>query len=279
MAKGTLAMTRNLMIEAIGLAKIYRTGSATARALHGVDFAVASGEMVAIMGPSGCGKTTLLNCLAGLDEFDEGEVWIAGTRWRDMSDDEKTDFRATRMGFVFQVYNLLPVLNAVENVELPLLVSGTNHRQARQRALAALDTVSLAPWARHRPAELSGGQRQRVAVARALVNDPAIVWADEPTGALDSGSAAEVMDLLCDLNQARGQTVVLVTHAPEVGERAGRIVRMRDGCIETADPARLVEDRSAADLIPANGASRGMAPEAGSAVRCDDPPLATYAAP
>jgi putative ABC transport system ATP-binding protein len=138
------------------------------------------------------------------------------------------------MGFVFQVYNLLPVLSAVENVELPLLVSGTHTGEARKRALAALDLVSLADWARHRPAELSGGQRQRVTMARALVNNPAIVWADEPTGALDSESANEVMDLICRLNKEQGQTVVLVTHAPEVGERAHRIVRMRDGRIEDA---------------------------------------------
>lgn len=138
------------------------------------------------------------------------------------------------MGFVFQVYNLLPVLSAVENVELPLLVSGVRPGVARKRALAALKGVGLERWARHRPAELSGGQRQRVAVARALVNEPAIVWADEPTGALDSESAEEIMDLLCELNQDLGRTLVLVTHALEVGERANRIVRMRDGCVEDA---------------------------------------------
>jgi putative ABC transport system ATP-binding protein len=204
----------------------------TVEALHGVDFAVAPGEMVAIMGPSGCGKTTLLNCLSGLDDFDGGEVRIAGTPLRDMSDNQKTDYRAKQMGFVFQVYNLLPVLSAVENVELPLLVSGIRSGEARKRALAALDAVRLDRWARHRPAELSGGQRQRVAVARALVNNPAIVWADEPTGALDSESAEHIMQLLREVNEERGQTVVLVTHAWEVGEQANRIVRMRDGRIE-----------------------------------------------
>src|SRR5207302_7560633 len=139
---------------------------------------VAKGEMVAIMGPSGCGKTTLLNCLSGLDDCDAGEVRIAGTPLRDLTDNQKTEYRATQMGFVFQVYNLLPVLSAVENVELPLLVSGVRVAVARKRALASLAAVSLSDRARHRPAELSGGQRQRVAVARALVNDPAIVWAD-----------------------------------------------------------------------------------------------------
>jgi putative ABC transport system ATP-binding protein len=190
--------------------------------------------MVAIMGPSGCGKTTMLNCLSGLDDFDDGEVRIAGTALRDMSDNQKTAYRAKGMGFVFQVYNLLPVLSAVENVELPLLVSGVRTGEARKRALAALERVHLGQWAKHRPAELSGGQRQRVTIARALVNNPAIVWADEPTGALDSESAQDILDLLSELNEDQGQTVVMVTHALEVGERANRIVRMRDGRIEDA---------------------------------------------
>jgi len=225
-------MGRELIIEATGLRKTYMTGSLKVEALRGVDVAVARGEMVAIMGPSGCGKTTLLNCLSGLDDFDGGEARIAGTPLRDMSDNQKTEYRARSMGFVFQVYNLLPVLNAVENVELPLLVSGTRTSEARKRALAALEMVGLGRWAKHRPAELSGGQRQRVTIARALVNDPAIVWADEPTGALDSEAANDVMDLLCGLNQEKRQTVVMVTHAPEIGARANRIVRMRDGSIE-----------------------------------------------
>ncbi len=227
-------MARELIIEATGLRKIYTTGALKVEALRGIDFAVTKGEMVAIMGPSGCGKTTMLNCLSGLDEFDSGEVRIAGTPLSDMSDNRKTEYRAKSMGFVFQVYNLLPVLSAVENVELPLLVSGTRTGEARKRALAALDTVNLGQWAKHRPAELSGGQRQRVTIARALVNNPAIVWADEPTGALDSESAQDIMDLLCGLNQEQGQTVVMVTHALEIGEQANRIVRMRDGRIEDA---------------------------------------------
>jgi putative ABC transport system ATP-binding protein len=225
---------QNLIIEAAGLRKVYITGQVKVEALRGVNFVVSRGEMVAIMGPSGCGKTTLLNCLSGLDDFDGGDVRIAGTSLRDMSDNHKTEYRARSMGFVFQVYNLLPVLSAMENVELPLLVSGVRAPEARKRALAALELVSLVQWARHRPAELSGGQRQRVTIARALVNNPAIVWADEPTGALDSEAANEIMDLMCRLNKEQGQTVVLVTHAPEVGERANRIVRMRDGQIEDA---------------------------------------------
>lgn len=227
-------MSRELIIEATDLRKTYTTGALKVEALRGVTFAVARGEMVAIMGPSGCGKTTMLNCLSGLDDFDDGEVRIAGTSLRDMSDNQKTAYRAKSMGFVFQVYNLLPVLSAVENVELPLLVGGVRQGEARKRAMEALETVQLAQWAKHRPAELSGGQRQRVTVARALVNKPAIVWADEPTGALDTESAGDILDLLCDLNEEIGQTVVMVTHALEVGERANRIVRMRDGRIEDA---------------------------------------------
>ncbi len=225
-------MARELIIEATSLRKTYTTGALKVEALRGVDFAVARGEMVAIMGPSGCGKTTMLNCLSGLDEFDGGEVRIAGTPLSAMSDNRKTEYRAKSMGFVFQVYNLLPVLSAVENVELPLLVSGVRTGEARKRALAALERVNLAPWAKHRPAELSGGQRQRVTIARSLVNNPAIVWADEPTGALDSESAQDIMDLLCNLNRQAGQTLVMVTHALEIGEQANRIVRMRDGRIE-----------------------------------------------
>ena len=183
------------------------------------------------MGPSGCGKTTLLNCLSGMDTFDAGEVWIDGRSLRDMSDRELTRYRARSMGFVFQAYNLLPVLSAVENVEMPLLVGGTPPAEARRRSLAALDAVDLAERARHRPAQLSGGQQQRVAVARAIVNDPAIVWGDEPTGNLDSHTAEEMMRLLRRLNKERGQTFVLVTHAREVGERVDRIVAMRDGQI------------------------------------------------
>jgi putative ABC transport system ATP-binding protein len=222
------------IIEAAGLRKTYRAGSQAIQALRDVDFAVARGEMVAIMGTSGCGKTTLLNCLSGLDDFDAGEVRIAGTSLREMSDNQKTEYRAKSMGFIFQVYNLLPVLSAVENVELPLLVSGTRPAEARKRAIAALDLVGLSDRSRNRPAELSGGQRQRVTIARALVNNPAIVWGDEPTGALDSKTTAEIMDLMCRLNRENGQTFVIVTHTPEVGERANRIVHMRDGAIEDA---------------------------------------------
>ena len=223
------------IVEARGLRKWYRTGAAPVEALRGVDVVVQAGEIVAIMGPSGCGKTTLLQCLSGLDDFDEGEVWIDGTAIREMRDAQKADLRARRTGFVFQAYNLLPVLDAVENVELPLLLAGQRGRDARARALRALEAVGVEHRARHRPNELSGGQQQRVAIARALVNDPAVVWADEPTGNLDSESAAEILDLIERLNRENGQTFVLVTHDPRVAERAGRILRMRDGLIEAEE--------------------------------------------
>ena len=219
------------IIEAQKVHKIYHSGQLRVEALRKIDMVVAKGEMVAIMGPSGCGKTTLLNCLAGLDTIDDGNIFIQGDNLRDLTDNQRTSYRAKHMGFVFQDFNLLPMLSAVENVELPMLVSNTPTRKARSRALELLDRVGLADRARHRPAELSGGQRQRVTIARALTNDPAIVWADEPTGNLDSESANDVMELLALFNREHGQTLVIVTHALEVGKRANRIIRMQDGNI------------------------------------------------
>jgi putative ABC transport system ATP-binding protein len=220
------------IVEARDVRKVYRGGDVPVDALRGVDFRVRRGEMVAIMGPSGCGKTTLLNCLSGIDSIDGGVILVDGRSLQRMSDDELTRYRATNMGFVFQSFNLLPVLTAVENVEYPLLVGNVAPREARRRALATLAAVGLADRANHRPARLSGGQQQRVAVARAVVTEPSIVWADEPTGNLDSASAAGLMDLLRALNRARGQSFVVVTHALEVGELTDRIVRMRDGRVE-----------------------------------------------
>lgn len=219
------------IITAKQVHKTFRMGPVEVHALRGVDLDVAQGEMVAIMGPSGCGKTTLLNCLSGLDEFDQGEVTIEGANLRSMNDRKRTSYRAERMGFVFQTYNLLPVLTAVENVELPLLVAGVRPAEARKRALDALASVSLADRVSHRPAELSGGQRQRVTIARALVNNPAIVWADEPTGNLDSKASADVLNLMRTLNRERGQTLVIVTHDPQIGASCDRIIRMEDGQI------------------------------------------------
>ena len=233
-------MNHDSIILATGVYKTYDTGKVRVEALRGVDLTVPRGEMVAIMGPSGCGKTTLLNCFSGLDSTDQGEVWIDGMELHKLPDDQRSDYRARRMGFVFQLYNLLPVLSSVENVEMPLLVSGVGSKQARKASMDMLETVGLQDWANHLPGELSGGQRQRVTIARALVNNPAIVWADEPTGDLDSETAKEIVDLMCDLNKTNGQTFVLVTHSLEVGQRAHRIVRMRDG--------RIVQDGARAKL-------------------------------
>ena len=227
----------DLIIDARDVVKTYHSDNVEVHALRGVSLSVPRGQMVAIMGPSGCGKTTLLNCLSGLDEIDSGLILINGEDINKLSDNRRTEFRARQMGFVFQFYNLLPVLSAVENVELPLLVSGTKPKAAREKAEAALDLVHLRDWARHRPAQLSGGQRQRVTIARALVNNPAIVWGDEPTGDLDTENADEVMDLIGDLNRMHGQTFVIVTHAPEVAARCHRIVRMRDGRIVSEEAA------------------------------------------
>ena len=224
-------MLEQPIIEAQKVHKIYRSGQLRVEALRKIDMVIAKGEMVAIMGPSGCGKTTLLNCLAGLDTIDDGDIYIQGDNLRDLTDNQRTTYRAKHMGFVFQDFNLLPMLSAVENVELPMLVSKTSARKARNRALELLDRVGLANRARHRPAELSGGQRQRVTIARALTNDPAIVWADEPTGNLDSESAEDIIDLLTLFNREHGQTLVIVTHALDVGKRANRIIRMQDGNI------------------------------------------------
>jgi ABC-type lipoprotein export system ATPase subunit len=217
------------IVEARGVVKTYDSGVVQVPALRGVDIALGRGEMVAIMGPSGCGKTTLLNCLSGLDSIDEGEIVIEGTPLSEMSDRERTDYRARRMGFVFQFYNLMPVLSAVENVELPLLIARVSSGEARERAVAALDLVGLAERADHVPDELSGGERQRVTIARSLVNDPAIVWADEPTGDLDSENAAEIVALMRRLNVERGLSFLIVTHDIAVGRKADRIVRMLDG--------------------------------------------------
>ena len=223
------------IVAARGVRKTYDTGGVRVEALREVDLAVERGEMVAIMGPSGCGKTTLLNCLSGLDAIDAGEIVIEETPLSAMSDAARTDYRARRMGFVFQFYNLLPVLTAVENVELPLLIARERRREARRRAPASLDLVGVGDRAGHVPDKLSGGERQRVTIARALVNDPAIVWADEPTGDLDSENAHEIVALMRALNRERGLSFLIVTHDISVGRGTDRIVRMLDG--------RVVEQR------------------------------------
>jgi len=237
------------IVEARQLVKTYDTGAVQVNALKGVDLAIERGEMVAIMGPSGCGKTTLLNCLSGLDSIDGGDVVIEGVSLAEMSDRKRTDYRAAHMGFVFQFYNLMPVLTAVENVELPLLVARVSGKEAREKALDALELVGLRARANHVPDALSGGERQRTTIARALVNDPAIVWADEPTGDLDSTNAEEITALLRRLNVERSLTLLIVTHDPSVGAATDRIVRMVDGAIAGEDRASVA--------VPALTAGRG----------------------
>jgi putative ABC transport system ATP-binding protein len=220
------------IVRARGVRKAYRYGSEV-EALKGIDLDISAGELVAIVGPSGSGKTTLLNCLSGLETIDCGEILVAGQDLAARKDSQRTEYRAKNMGFVFQAFHLLPVLSAAENVELPLLLTGVRGKEVRARALEMLDLVGLADRASRRPAQLSGGEQQRVAVARALVHRPAVVWADEPTGNLDSESTDTVMALITRLN-GEGQTIVMVTHNSLIAATAARTVRMRDGRIDDA---------------------------------------------
>ena len=209
--------------------KIYGSGDTEVTALREINVEIARGEMLAIMGPSGCGKTTFLNCFSGLDEINRGQITLEGVDLHSMDDRSKSEYRARRVGFVFQAYNLLPVLTATENVEMPLLISGVPGREARERSRAMLTDLGLGERLDRKPAELSGGQQQRVSLARALVGHPAIVWADEPTGNLDEEDSHAVTQLLRQLNQRYHQTIVVVTHDPNVAASCDRTVRMRDG--------------------------------------------------
>ncbi|MBD0382133.1 ABC transporter ATP-binding protein [Paenibacillus sedimenti] len=209
--------------------KVYGTGIHAVEAVRGVSFELARGEIVAIMGPSGCGKTSLLNCLSGIDSATKGSVLLEGMDPHRMKERERDAFRAEYTGFIFQFYNLVPMLSAAENVELPLLCRGVRPEIARARALDALTQVGLRERERHRPAELSSGQQQRVALARAIVNKPKVVFADEPTGALDSKTTEMVMDLIDHLNRTEGITFVIVTHNPDVAGYAHRTLFMDSG--------------------------------------------------
>ena len=228
------------ILFAQGITKVYRTAALEVPALRGIDLTIERGDFLAVMGPSGCGKTTLLNCLSGLDDIDDGSVWVDGRDLHGMDDARRTTHRARHMGFIFQSYNLIPVLSAVENVELPLLLIGLRPSKARARSREMLGRVGLGERCEHRPNQLSGGEQQRVAIARALVTRPAIVWADEPTGNLDSQTAASVLDLLREVH-ADGQTLVVVTHDAGIARSAWRLVRMQDGLI--------VDDGSPAELL------------------------------
>ncbi|HEV2757585.1 MAG TPA: ABC transporter ATP-binding protein [Actinomycetota bacterium] len=225
------------ILVASGVRKVYKTGAGIVETLVGLDLTIPRGEFLAVMGPSGSGKTTLLNCLSGLDEIDAGTVLVDGEDIHAMSDARRSRHRAANMGFIFQSFNLIPVFTAAENVELPLLLAGASPRDARSRAEATLDRVGLGHRKGHRPNELSGGEQQRVTVARALAGDPAMVWADEPTGNLDTETAGSIVDLLKELNRD-GLTLVLVTHDPAIGSQAGRLIQMRDGAVTSeARPA------------------------------------------
>jgi putative ABC transport system ATP-binding protein len=219
--------------------KVYRAGSLEVAALRGVSLDVQPGEYVAVMGPSGSGKSTLMHIIGCLDVPSAGSYLLAGEDVSSMSENELADVRNRSIGFVFQQFNLLASMSAWSNVALPLAYAGVNRGERRQRAEAALGRVGLADRVSHRPGELSGGQQQRVAVARALVTEPALILADEPTGNLDSTSTADVLDLFDELHDA-GRTVVLITHEHDVADRAGRIVRLRDGLIIDDSPAGAV---------------------------------------
>jgi putative ABC transport system ATP-binding protein len=223
-----------------GLRKTFEAENAPVRALRGVDMTVAAGEFVAVMGPSGCGKSTLLNLVAGLDVPDEGTIAVAGEPVTGRTEDELARMRRKHMGIVFQFFNLLEGMTVLENVVLPSVIAGRRRRMAETRARDLLDLLGIGDKASSVPGVLSGGQRQRLAIARALANEPTLLLADEPTGALDSAGGAEIIELLRRLH-AGGQTIILVTHDPAVAEAAGRVVRMRDGrIVESAVPAQTL---------------------------------------
>jgi putative ABC transport system ATP-binding protein len=222
-------MADEVVVQGRDVSKVYGQGETEVRALNRLSIDIRRGEMIAIRGPSGCGKTTFLNCFSGLDDITSGQVTLEGVDVHALADRQKSEFRARRMGFVFQSYNLLPVLSAVENVELPLLIAGVAPKPARERSLEILRSLELGDRVNHTPSELSGGQQQRVSLARALVARPAIVWADEPTGNLDEEGSSQVTKLLRSLNQNYHQTIVVVTHDANVAAACDRTLNMRDG--------------------------------------------------
>ena len=221
-----------IVVECEGLRKTYQEESVPVHALRGVDFAVRPGEFVSLSGPSGSGKSTLLNVIGGLDRPDEGEVTIGGTRLGDLSESELAELRLHKIGFVFQAYNLIPVLTALENVEFIMQLQGVTGSERRQRATQALSDLGLADMSHRRPGELSGGQQQRVAIARAIVTNPLLLLADEPTANLDSATTEELLGLLRSLNRSQGMTIVTATHDPMVMSYTSRQVKLRDGAIE-----------------------------------------------
>jgi putative ABC transport system ATP-binding protein len=234
------------VLEARQLAKTYETGGAKVLGLRGVDISIERGEFVAIMGPSGCGKSTLLNLLAGLDRPTAGEVWLDGERIDGLSEAELARLHRRKVGFVFQFFNLVPTLSAVENVEMPLLLVGRRRREARRSANELLSELGIAEKHGAAPSQLSGGQQQRVALARSLANRPDVVLADEPTGNLDSAAAREVLSLFRNARDL-GQTLLLVTHDASVASAADRVITLRDGLV--ADETELAAARQVAPLL------------------------------
>ncbi len=226
------------LISLDGVVKSYRRGEQTVAVLSGVSLDIGAGEFLALMGPSGSGKSTLLNLLAGIDRPDEGHIVVAGVDIVGLGERALADWRAAHIGFIFQFYNLMPVLSALENVELPLLLTSLSRAERRQRATLALQLVGLSDRLEHRPNELSGGQQQRVAVARALVVDPTLIVADEPTGDLDRDSAAEVMSLLCRLNEEMGKTIVMVTHDSRAAAHARAVMHLDKGELSRREELR-----------------------------------------
>jgi putative ABC transport system ATP-binding protein len=237
------------ILVAEGVRKVYRSGGADVLALKGLDLTVPQGEFLAVMGASGSGKTTLLNCLSGLDEIDDGRVIVDGHSIHELSDAKRTRHRAETMGFIFQAFNLIPVFTATENVELPLLLARVPEREAQERARETLTRVGLGHRLDRRPPELSGGEQQRVAIARALAGRPRLIWADEPTGNLDSEMASAVMDLLSELHD-EGLTLVLVTHDPTVAARADRLITVKDGEVVADERLARVEAQAAKVAVP-----------------------------
>ncbi len=223
------------MIEIVNAGKTYRQGEREVVALRDVSFRIEKGEFISIMGPSGSGKSTLLNLIGGLDQPTGGQIFIDGAPLHGISDDELTLIRRRKVGFIFQFFNLLPILTAVENVGLPLLLDGVPFSRIREKAVRLLESVGLGSRIEHRPEQLSGGEMQRVAIARALISDPAVLLADEPTGNLDSHRSEEILELLKNLNRA-GQTIVMVTHDPKAASFASRIIRLKDGALSEDIP-------------------------------------------
>ncbi len=223
-------INENIMIEIKNLHKSYKMGANTLHVLKGINFSVAEGELVAIMGSSGSGKSTLLNILGMLDEADEGEYTLDGVPIKNLSETKAANYRNKFLGFVFQSFNLINYKTALENVALPLYYQGVGRREREEKALKYLKQVGLAEWAGHLPSELSGGQKQRVAIARAMAAEPKVLLADEPTGALDSKTSYEVMDLIQKINDA-GNTILVVTHEPDIADMCKRIVHLKDGVI------------------------------------------------